>query len=51
MLATFDVDVDNFLHYPFYFPSHSVALASLPLFSLVVSYRLLVGPSERLLAF
>jgi hypothetical protein len=31
-------------------PSHSVALVSIPFVLFVVSYRLSVGPSERLLA-
>jgi hypothetical protein len=51
MSATFDVNINDFLHYPYYFPSHFITLASLSFCSLVVSYRLSVGPFERLLAF
>jgi hypothetical protein len=39
----------TFLFIP-YIWSHSITLASIPVVSLVVPYRLLVGPSERLLA-
>jgi hypothetical protein len=46
----FDVNIDNFLCYPHRFLSHSITLALHPSYSLVVSYRLLVGPYERLLA-
>jgi hypothetical protein len=45
---TFEFNVFAFIPY---IPSHLVALASTPFALLVVSYRLFMGPSERLLAF
>jgi hypothetical protein len=48
--TAFDIDIINFLCYPYRFPLLSVALVSHPSSYLVVSYRLLVGPSERLFA-
>jgi hypothetical protein len=50
MSTAFDVDIIDFLYYPYRFLLHSIALVSHPFYSLVVSYRLSVGPSERLIA-
>jgi hypothetical protein len=49
-----DVNINYFCVYPFIFHHillHSIALASIPFALLVAPYRLLVGPSERLLAY
>jgi hypothetical protein len=48
MSTAFDIIIVNFLCYLCRFPLHSITLASHFFYSLVVSYRLSVGPSERL---
>jgi hypothetical protein len=51
MSATFDINVNDFLHYPHHFLSLSITLASLPFYSLVVPWRLLVGSSKKLFVY